>query len=65
MNLLQHTHPAGIEVNTFRIRRDHVGLDQDGAADPMNPNLFRTFRRFRHDTARGADPADPTDARKR
>jgi hypothetical protein len=48
MNLLDHTFPAGVEVNTFAIRREHVDLDGDGEADPLPPTVSRTFRRFRH-----------------
>jgi hypothetical protein len=48
MNLLDHTFPAGVEVNTFTLRRGHVDLDGDGQADPLPPTASRTFRRFRH-----------------
>jgi hypothetical protein len=48
MNLLDHTFPAGVEVNTFSIRRRHVDLDGDGLAEPLPPTASRTFRQFRH-----------------
>jgi hypothetical protein len=51
MNLLDHTFPAGVEVNTFAIRRQHVDLDGDGQADPLPSTASRTFRRFRHGRA--------------
>jgi len=46
MNLLQHSFPMGVEVNTFTIRQDHVDLDGDGLADTLPPSLFRSFRQF-------------------
>ncbi len=46
MNLLDHVYPLGIEINTFSLRRDHVDLDGDGAAEPLPPVISRTFRRF-------------------
>jgi hypothetical protein len=57
MNLLDHSFPAGVEVNTFTIRRQHVDLDGDGEADPLPPTASRTFRRFRHGRA-GATAVD-------
>ena len=51
MNLLDHVHPIGIEINTFALRKQHVDLDGDGVADPLKPsvaNTFRVFRRRRH-----------------
>jgi hypothetical protein len=48
MNLLDHTFPAGVEVNTFTIRHQHVDVDGDGQAEPLPPTASRTFRRFRH-----------------
>jgi hypothetical protein len=53
MNLLDHTFPAGVEVNTFALRRRHVDLDGDGQADPLPPTASRTFRRFRTGRPRG------------
>jgi hypothetical protein len=47
MNVLQHSFPMGVEINTFTIRQDHVDLDGDGLADPLPPSLFRSFRQFR------------------
>lgn len=47
MNVLQHSFPIGVEINTFAIRQDHVDLDGDGLADALPPALFRSFRQFR------------------
>ncbi|MCW8900030.1 MAG: hypothetical protein OQK75_00920 [Gammaproteobacteria bacterium] len=51
MNTLSHTHPVGVEVNTYDIRKNHVDLDEDGHANAMSPTVsktYRQFRRFRH-----------------
>jgi hypothetical protein len=53
MNVLQHAHPVGVEVNTFSIRQRHVDLDEDGTAEPLPPSTFRTFRQFRRTRSRG------------
>ena len=53
MNLLEHTHPLGIEINTFAIRRRHVDLDGDGVADPLKPSVANTFRPFQRRRQRG------------
>jgi hypothetical protein len=53
MNLLDHTHPLGIEINTFAIRRQHVDLNGDGAAEPLKPGVANTFRPFRRRRQRG------------
>jgi len=53
MNLLDHTHPLGIEINTFAIRRQHVDLDGDGVADPLKPSVANTFRPFQRRRQRG------------
>ncbi|MGW0203282.1 hypothetical protein, partial [Nonomuraea sp. NPDC003201] len=53
MNLLEHCHPAGVEVNTYALRRRHVDLDGDGDAEPLDPALARTFRLFRRRRQRG------------
>jgi hypothetical protein len=47
MNLLDEWHPAGVEVNTFRLRHQHIDLDGDGTAEPLTPSLASTFRRYR------------------
>lgn len=46
MNALCRVHPIGVEVNTFAIRRDHVDLDGDGAAEPLLPAVAKTFRTY-------------------
>jgi hypothetical protein len=53
MNLLDHAHPAGVEVNTFSIRTEHVDLDGDGAPDRLTPDAARTYRAFRRRRHRG------------
>jgi hypothetical protein len=53
MNMLDHVHPAGVEVNTYSIRKEHVDLDGDGAADPLSPAVARTYRAFRRRRHRG------------
>jgi len=53
MNVLAHTHPLGVEVNTWQLRQRHVDLDGDAQADALNPDLSRTFRRFRRPRHRG------------
>jgi hypothetical protein len=47
LNLLDHAHPAGVEVNTFRLRRRHVDLSGNGEPDPLDPTLARSYRPFR------------------
>lgn len=59
MNLLGVSHPIGVEINTFSIRREHVDLDGDGIADPLSPAVFRTFRAFQRRRLRGAYDVDP------
>jgi hypothetical protein len=53
MNVLDHTYPAGVEVNTYSIRNDHVDLNGDGTADPLAPAVARTYRAFRRRRHRG------------
>jgi hypothetical protein len=53
MNLLQHLHPLGIEVDTFAIRQYHVDLDGDGNPDPLQLNISKTYRQFRRPRYRG------------
>jgi hypothetical protein len=60
MNLLDHTFPAGVEVDTFSIRRRHVDVDGDGVADPLPPTASQTFRRFRTGRSLGVPDAGPT-----
>lgn len=59
MNILAHAHPAGVEINTSRIRESHVDLRGDGVADALPPELFRGFRAFRQPRTRRA-VAPPT-----
>jgi hypothetical protein len=53
MNLLDHAHPAGVEINTWRVRQDHVDLNGDGVAEPVTPNIARSYRQFRRLRHRG------------
>jgi hypothetical protein len=53
MNVLDHAHPMGIEVNTFSIRKQHVDLDGDGRPEPLPTAIARTFRPFRRRRQRG------------
>lgn len=46
MNALLRVYPIGVEVNTFALRRDHVDLDGDGAAEPLGPAVAKTFRTY-------------------
>ena len=53
MNVLDHTHPLGVEVNTFSIRQRHVDLNGDGDAEPLPPTISKTYRQFRRPRYRG------------
>jgi len=53
MNLLDQTCPAGVEVNTYSIRQQHVDLDGDKVPNPLPPGLFRTYRQFQRRRQRG------------
>ena len=53
MNVLEHAHPAGVDVNTYSIRNEHVDLDGDGVADALTPAIARTYRAFRRRRHRG------------
>lgn len=58
MNMLALRNPAGIEINTWPIRRFHVAAD-DGALTPLDPSAARTWRRF-HRPRRAGSPAPET-----
>lgn len=53
MNLLQHIHPLGIEVDTFDIRQYDVDLDSDGSAEPLPSGIYKTYRQFHRTRYRG------------
>jgi hypothetical protein len=53
MNVLSHGYPIGVEVNTFSLRQAHVDLNGDGAAEPLSPEVSRTYRPFRRKRHRG------------
>ena len=53
MNLLERVCPAGVEVNTFSIRQQHVDLDGNGAPEPLPPSVLRSYRRFHRPRHRG------------
>lgn len=55
MNMLQHLHPLGIEVDTFAIRQNNVDLDGDGNPEPLQTNVSKTYRQFRRSRYRGED----------
>ena len=57
MNVVERAVPAGIEANTFAIRRRHLDVDGDGAADPLPIATARVFRRFRSSARRGVPGA--------
>lgn len=60
MNLLQHLHPLGIEVDTFAIRQYHVDLDGDGNPDPLQLNISKTYRQFQRPRYRGEELTNST-----
>ncbi len=53
MNLLGHAYPAGVRVNTWSIRQQHVDLKIDQTTAPLDPAISRTFRAFRRIRQRG------------
>lgn len=53
MNILKHSYPLGVEVNTFSIRKRHVDLDGDGTPEPLPPTISKTFRQFRRRRHKG------------
>jgi hypothetical protein len=55
MNLLDHAHPLGVQVNTWTIRHDHVDIGDTGSATPLSPRVSRTYRRFQRRRMRGAE----------
>ena len=58
MNALDEAHPMGVMFNTFGLRQRHVDLDGDGTADPLPPQLARTFRHFRFERDLGESPVN-------
>lgn len=61
MNLLQHFHPLGIEVDTFAIRQNNVDLDGDLNPEPLQTNVSKTYRQFRRSRYRGEDSTNLTE----
>jgi len=55
MNMLEHLHPLGIEIDTFAIRQHNVDIDEDGNAEPLQNNVSKTYRQFRRSRYRGED----------
>lgn len=47
MNLLDHMHPIGIEINTFDIRKRHVDSDADGEPEWLTSRASRTYHQYR------------------
>jgi hypothetical protein len=62
LNVVERAVPAGVEINSYALRRQHVDISGDGIADPLTPPLARTYRRFR--TRNGRDPHVGTTSRK-
>lgn len=58
MNALERSHPIGVQINTWRLRQQHVDLDGDGHADPLPPRLARHYRQFHMPRMRGLDEPD-------
>lgn len=56
MNLMALRVPAGVEINTWSIRRFHVG--EGGKAVPLDPSAARSFRPWRRPRRAGAPPTD-------
>lgn len=54
MNLVEHLHPVGIEINTFDLRRRHVDTDGDGAPEFLTSRASRSYHRYRHRRPFGA-----------
>jgi len=48
MNLLEHLHPLGVEINTFDIRRRHVDADGDGVPEFLTSRASRSYHQYRH-----------------
>ncbi|HET6393081.1 MAG TPA: hypothetical protein VFG13_09710 [Blastococcus sp.] len=53
LNVVERAVPAGIEANTFALRRRRLDVDGDGSVDPLPVATARVFRRFRSGTRRG------------
>jgi hypothetical protein len=53
MNFLDHAYPAGVRVNTWAIRQNHVDLKGDGSVSTLDPTISRTYRAFRRNRHRG------------
>lgn len=60
MNLLEHLHPLGIEVDTFAIRQSHVDINSDGNPEPLQTNVSKTYRQFQRSRYRGEDSTNLT-----
>jgi hypothetical protein len=58
MNLLDRAHPLGIQVNTYRVRHDHIALTGN-TPKPLTPHVSKTYRRFQRRRQRGADGEQP------
>lgn len=62
MNALRHLTPAGVQANTWDIRRRSVAIDPAAGAAPLPIGLTRAFRPFRRPRFTGAEaaPLPPT-----
>ena len=57
MNALRHLTPAGVQANTWDIRRRSVAIDAAAGAAPLPVGLTRAFRPFRRPRFTGAEAA--------
>lgn len=55
MNALRHMTPAGVQANTWDIRRRNVVLDPARGPEPLPVSLTRAFRPFRRPRFSGAE----------
>lgn len=59
MNALRHLTPAGVQVNTWALRRGHVVLDPALGPQPLPVHLNRAFRPYRRPRFAGVDSPPP------
>jgi hypothetical protein len=63
MNQLRHMTPAGVQANTWDIRRRNVVTNPGAGPTPLPPSLTRSFRPFRRVRFADADaPPVPTES---
>ncbi len=64
LNALARVCPIGTRINTWDLRRSHVDVDGDGRAEPLPPQLVRSYRWFRRARYRGEGPPGPPPAQR-